>query len=442
MINKESYYNAKSVVYKSKATRLIPHWIWFILLLGVLILFLPWTQNIRTKGTVTTLNQGDRPQEMNVIIGGRIVKWWIKEGDFVKAGDTVVQVAEIKDEYFDPNLLERTQNQINAKQGKMTSYVEKARAYQNTIPLLLQQQKLKLEQLAVKRKQVQNKISSDSTEVIAAKVDLNIAKDQLERAQQMFSDGVLSKIDFERRNNNFQKSLAVLNEKENKLEMDRRELMTNAIETLQATQEYSEKIFKAQAEQSASSGEASNAQGEVEKLSNQLANYRIRKSNYFILAPQDGQIIKVKKAGINEIVKEGENLLEIVPTTQRVAIELFVEPMDQLLVNIGQEVRFIFDGYPAIVFSGWPQATYGTFKGVVKTVERNTQDNGTFRILVVPEVNTKKWPPNLRLGTGAKGIALLKDVPVWYELWRNLNGFPPEFYKPKVSNKKEEQKKK
>jgi hypothetical protein len=34
------------------------------------------------------------------------------------------------------------------------------------------------------------------------------------------------------------------------------------------------------------------------------------------------------------------------------------------------------------------------------------------------------------MGTGAQGIALLKDVPIWYELWRNINGFPPDYYKP------------
>jgi RsmE family RNA methyltransferase len=26
------------------------------------------------------------------------------------------------------------------------------------------------------------------------------------------------------------------------------------------------------------------------------------------------------------------------------------------------------------------------------------------------------------------GISLLKNVPIWYELWRNINGFPPDYY--------------
>jgi hypothetical protein len=32
------------------------------------------------------------------------------------------------------------------------------------------------------------------------------------------------------------------------------------------------------------------------------------------------------------------------------------------------------------------------------------------------------------MGNGAKGIALMKNVPIFYEIWRNINGFPPEYY--------------
>jgi hypothetical protein len=102
--------------------------------------------------------------------------------------------------------------------------------------------------------------------------------------------------------------------------------------------------------------------------------------------------------------------------------------MDLPLVRIGQKVRFMFDGFPAIVFSGWPRSSYGTFGGKVIAVETNRQVNGKFRVLVGEDTTDREWPPSLRLGAGAVGMALLKNVPVWYELWRNINGFPPEFY--------------
>ena len=84
----------------------------------------------------------------------------------------------------------------------------------------------------------------------------------------------------------------------------------------------------------------------------------------------------------------------------------------------------------AIVFSGWPQASSGTFRGKVVAVEKNVSTNGQFRVLVSEDPGQKPWPKELKMGTGANGLALLNDVPVWYEIWRNINSFPPDYYKP------------
>jgi len=109
---------------------------------------------------------------------------------------------------------------------------------------------------------------------------------------------------------------------------------------------------------------------------------------------------------------------------------MFVRPLDVPLINPGQKVRFLFDGFPAIVFSGWPNASYGTFGGIVVAVERSTNDNGSFRVLVKEDPADKPWPVQLQVGAGAQSIALLKDVPIWYEVWRNINGFPADYYTP------------
>ena len=49
--------------------------------------------------------------------------------------------------------------------------------------------------------------------------------------------------------------------------------------------------------------------------------------------------------------------------------------------------------------------------------------------MISPDKNDYKWPSELRVGGGTNSMILLKDVPVWYELWRIINGFPPDFYK-------------
>jgi len=102
--------------------------------------------------------------------------------------------------------------------------------------------------------------------------------------------------------------------------------------------------------------------------------------------------------------------------------------MDLPLLSVGQKVRFVFDGFPALVFSGWPKSSYGTFAGLISSIESSVNNSGKFRVMVVEDPNDRPWPKQLRIGGGASGIALLKDVHIWYELWRNINGFPPEYY--------------
>jgi len=194
-------------------------------------------------------------------------------------------------------------------------------------------------------------------------------------------------------------------------------------------QENLEKVAKAQGEQFQSLTAIASGQADVAKLENQFASYSIRNGMYFILASQSGQIVKAQKAGIGEFVKDGEMIAEIVPDKIQYAVEMFVRPLDLPLLAKGQKVRFLFDGFPAIVFSGWPSASSGTFGGEIVAVESNVSVNGNFRVLVKEDSNDRAWPKELKMGAGAQGIALLKNVPVWYELWRNINGFPPNYYK-------------
>ena len=194
-------------------------------------------------------------------------------------------------------------------------------------------------------------------------------------------------------------------------------------------------MFKSKSEIATSRGEIAVTEGDIAKNSNVLSNYITRGNQKWLIAPQDGQIIKAKKSGINEIVKEGDMIVEMVPTNIHYAVELFVSPMDLILINNKQKVRLAFDGFPAIVFSGWPDNSYGTFAGEVSMIENNRNENGKFRILVVPDSSVQTWPIELRTGTGVRGFALLKTVPVWYELWRQINGFPPDYYKTKEDKK-------
>jgi len=107
---------------------------------------------------------------------------------------------------------------------------------------------------------------------------------------------------------------------------------------------------------------------------------------------------------------------------------------------LNEDVRIQFDGWPAIFFSGWPNASFGTYAGKVVAIETFISDNGKFRILIAPDPEGEPWPENLRVGSGAYTIALLEDVPIWYEMWRQLNGFPPNYYRPDTKDAKPKKK--
>jgi multidrug resistance efflux pump len=239
---------------------------------------------------------------------------------------------------------------------------------------------------------------------------------------------LVSLTQLEQRNQALQSFQARLVTAQNNLNNTRQEVLNTQLEINGVQQDNTEKINKIQSDVMSNMSQIATSQGDVSKLKNQYSNYQNRAKLYYIIAPQDGQVVQAKRSGIGEIIKDGETLVEIVPTQLEYAVELYVAPLDIPLLAKGNKIRFIFDGFPAIVFSGWPQASYGTFGGKVEVIENTVSSNGKYRILVSPDATDKPWPTQLRLGTGTQAIALLKDVPIWYELWRNINGFPPDFY--------------
>lgn len=399
-------------------------------LLFLVFLFLPWTQNVRSTGKVTTLRQEQRPQNINAIIPGRIVRWYVKEGDMVKAGDTILQLGEIKDDYLDPELLARTGEQLRAKNQSIDFYIAKTNALTQQQLALEQARNFKLAQIENKQQQQQLKIKSDSASWGAAQNDYLIAQKQFDRQKELFDQGLVSLTQLEQRNMSLQSTRAKWISTQNNYNNAQQELLNLQLEYKQVQQDYTEKLSKVESDLMQNGSSQAGSIGDQAKLRNQYSNYEQRRNLYFVIAPQDGQIVQAKRSGIGEIVKDGETLVQIVPPFNDPAVEIFVDPLDAPLLKTQQKVRIVFDGFPAIVFSGWPKASYGTFGGKIYSIENNVSPQGKYRVLIKPDTKDRLWPKELRLGGGTQSIALLNEVPIWYELWRNINGFPADYYKP------------
>ena len=128
-----------------------------------------------------------------------------------------------------------------------------------------------------------------------------------------------------------------------------------------------------------------------------------------------------------QTVKEGDALFTIVPDSSEHAVELWISGNDTPLVTPGDHVRLQFEGWPALQFAGWPSVAVGTFGGQVVAVDATDDGTGKFRLQVRPDPDDVPWPSErfLRQGVRANGWVMLSQVPLWYEVWRQLNGFPP-----------------
>lgn len=409
----------------------------YVSLIGLVILFLPWTQNISGSGAVTTLKPDQRPQTIHSAIAGRIEKWYVNEGDYVNKGDTILFISEIKEDYIDPNLIKNIKNQVEAKKMAMSSYDGKVDVLSSQIDAIESEKKLKLEQAKNKIRQSLLKVKSDSMDLEAVKTQIKIATTQFNRSVTLNKEGLKPLTDVEEKRLKLQEVEAKIITQENKLLTSKNEYINTKVEINRIIAEYTEKGSKARSDQFTALSNQYDTEAQVNKLENQFVNYSIRNEMYFIKAPQSGYINRALQSGLGEIIKEGTQIVSIMPSKYDIAVETFVSPNDLPLIHKGEKVRIWFDGWPTIVFSGWPNLSYGTFGGKIVAVENFISTNGKFRVLIAPDKEEEAWPKQISMGSGAQTLALLDNVPIWFELWRTLNGFPPNYYQPKEGNTKE-----
>lgn len=393
------------------AGKILARWLLGMGIFFLIILFLPWQQNIHGTGQVTALSPSNRPQTVQTIIAGRIQDWKIKEGQMVEKGDTIAIISEVKEKYFDPKMLLRLREVIQSKEKSLGSKDLKARALKRQVSALEEGMKIKMEQSRAKLE--------------AERVRFANAKNQYERNKKLFEAGNIPLTKFQDIEYKYQGSEA--------------DFINAEIEIDRVQAEFLDKINKAESDLNNTLSEQFETQADLAKLGNEYVNMEIRSQQYFILAPQAGQVVRATKAGIGETIKEGDPVCSIMPQSTDVAVEMYVKAMDVPLISKGRRVRVEFDGFPALQFSGWPSISVGSFGGTVEVIDVVNTHPGEFRILVIPDRIDTAWPKQIRVGSGTKSWIMLDDVPVWYELWRQLNGFPASLYAEPKSDKPEKE---
>jgi len=404
-----------------------------VLILFVIILFLPWRQTIPGRGSVTALRPEDRPQTVQNQIGGRIERWSVREGQEVKKGDTLIVISETSQSYFDPELPERLNEQLNAKFDNSTAADQKMNATKAQIDALANGVRYQLSAAENKVTQSENYVQMDSADMVAVDNFYNISKARLERYEAGYKNGLFSLTDIESRRLKLQEDFAKVISQRNKLNNSRQSLLNAKIDLDNIRAKYQESLAKAQSDLSSALSSKASVMGDISKLKNEITNVSIRRGLYVVRAPQDGFVVKTLKAGVGENIKEGESICILQPREPLVAAEIYVDAMDVPLILDSSHVRLQFEGWPSVQFSGWPAVAVGTFAGKVAVIDRVSSSNGKYRLLIKQDLpvpaNDETWPVQLRQGSGVYGRVILRSVPVWYEIWRQLNGFPPSLEK-------------
>ncbi|RYD80043.1 MAG: biotin/lipoyl-binding protein [Sphingobacteriales bacterium] len=426
-------YKSYSKLYPQKGRRTLLRLLAVLAAIFILLLFVPWQQNVNASGRIIALRPEERPQFLQTAISGRIKEWRVFEGKRVKKGDTLVIISEVKEKYLDPELVTRLGEQKDAKQQGIESLVDKIAAIEKQIAALEKNMQLSYEKNINKLRQSKLKVRIDSAELQSAKLDAQVALKQLQRTEKLQQDGLKSVVDVEQKRVKWQDALSKESNAMDKLMIAINEVQTATILISDEQNSYNEKIAKVQSDMESTQSYIAESKGSVSKLRNEQQDAFNRRKFQVITAPQNGFISKVIRAGLGEILKENETLITLVPDNPQLAAELMVDATHISLVQVNNIVRLRFDGWPVLQVSGWPEASLGTYGGKVQMVDIVANADGKYRVLVVPDKTTEAWPTALRQGTSTYGWVLMNEVPIWFELWRQINGFPVSPTKDKSS---------
>lgn len=422
----------------------------FVLLIAgtLFVAVAPWRQSVKGSGDVIAYAPLEREQTIETPIKGRVVKLGegVFENAFIKQGQLIAEVADIDSEYLvrlegqlaasklqvsaSEQLLEASRRNLEAAHTIVSSFESQVAAYQQVKEQVVAAAESDV--LAAK-----NKVEAEKQQLAEQEAALAQVQADYNRQKTLFEERIVSQLKFqeaERKLKELQakveKSKAYVRSAENELaakQSDRNAKEQKAQVDIDyataALRKSTADVAKAESEVAKAMSDLNKAQKELLESETKVA----RQQSQSIVAPFDGFLTRITPNQSTKILKEGDPICVIVPETADRAVQVWLDGNDAPLVQPGRHVRLQFEGWPAVQFAGWPSVAVGTFGGEVVSIDATDDGKGKFRILVRPDSNDRPWPNQrfLRQGVRANAWVILDQVPLWYEIWRNMNGFPP-----------------
>ncbi|HYM38117.1 MAG TPA: HlyD family efflux transporter periplasmic adaptor subunit [Nitrospiraceae bacterium] len=405
-------------------------WAIRILVLGFfLLMFVPWTQTITVTGQLSAYSPYERPQDIEAQITARLKKWHVLEGVRVKQGELILELEDIDPSFMAPELLSLLDQQKVALEQTRKAALDRATQLEKRIVEMENLVKAAVPSAEARVRESENRVRAAEQRIIAAKVAYDTAELNVDRHRQLSTQGLVSQRELELTIQSAIGSKAELKAAEALLREAQQNMKGLSFGRDQVSAEVIQQLLHAEATRAEALAAAATAADQLASISLRLSNATQRRIYSRIVAPIDGTVVKMAQVGAGETVRQGDKLVRISPISADKAAELVADGLDAPLLNPGRKVRLLFYGIPAIPLPAWPELMAGTFGGVIKVVDQVDDGKGNFRFWVVPDPDDRPWPEqtHVRQGTKVMGWVILNRVPLWYELWRRFNLFPPDY---------------
>jgi multidrug resistance efflux pump len=408
--------------------RVLAYMLLLALILAIVALIVtPWQQSIRGGGRVTAYAPLERQQTVEAPVKGRVVHWYVQEGDHVEAGEPIVDLAD-----NDPELVARLERQRSTIVDRIDAATMAMTVADAKIVALDGSRAAAVTSAGLKQQIAADKLDGAQRAYDAAEAEKDTAALNLARIEKLHEEGLVSTRKFELAQMKARTTKAKLDKEKASLSAAKRAVKAAKADRSKVGGDAGAKVEDAKSSLQKAKADKAKAEGDLAKIDVKLA----QQSQMMVVAPRGGTVFRLSAKEGGEVVKQGDALAVLVPDVSARAVELWVDGNDAPLITPGREVRLQFEGWPAVQFVGWPSVAIGTFGGEVAFVDATDNGKGQFRI-VVTQLEGEEWPDSryLRQGVRANGWVLLNQVSLGYELWRLFNGFPPAVTAPEDASK-------
>jgi multidrug resistance efflux pump len=418
------------------------------LMATLLITLAPWQQTVTGVGSLVAYAPRERRQTIEAPIKGRVIRWGdgLVENARVAKGQFLAEIQDLDADYLDrlQDQLRNSEQQVAAAQQQLRANQRALEASQTIVESFEAQRvaymRVKDETIAAQDAFVEmagRKLQAEQQQLAEYQAAIPQLEPEFQRTKRLHQEGNLSLqkfLVFERKlseaNAKVNRASAYVAAAEAELEGKRRERAAKA-QKAQVDIDYAIGALRK------ATGDVSKAESDVAKTAQELAKAEkdlldmqvklARQQSQIVTAPMDGFVVQITPNMGSAVVKEGDPLCTIIPYTQDRAVQLWLDGNDVSLVEVKRHVRLQFEGWPAVQLAGWPSIAVGTFGGQIVSVDATDDGKGKFRVLVRPDPSDQPWPEDryLRQGVRANGWVQLDRVPLWFEVWRRINGFPP-----------------